>query len=422
MTDDSQNCDKDTAFFLCSQNKRFLENAKKNNASAVITADEFKNNFDLNEIKIIGVTGTNGKTTTAAAIYSLLLDLGEGAALQGTRGFYINEDKVEEKSLTTPSLFQTLYNIFRAKQQGCSYFIMEVSSHGIAQKRVESLRFALKVFTNISQDHLDYHKNMEEYIRIKSSFFSDDALKLVNKDDKQLAFNPKNCYTYALDAPASFNIAAYSLNNGISAVIKHFEQTEDFYSQLYGYFNLYNMTAAIASVKLVTDYSLREICDQVEHFGGVSGRMEVVSERPLIIVDFAHTPDGMEQVLDSLKEKEIVVVFGAGGDRDRTKRPLMGKVASRYAKKIFLTSDNPRGEKAEDIIADIYKGIVEKKNVFIEVDRKKAIQEAVKTLNQDEIILILGKGDEETQEIDGQFLPFDDREVVREIIKENFNR
>lgn len=422
LSDNSKECDADTAFFCCEQNKKFLENAKENQAAKIISPKELEELFDISDIKIIGITGTNGKTTTAAAIYSILLDLNEKVAFQGTRGLYINEERVAPKGLTTPLLFDTMCNLYRAKIAGCQYFIMEVSSHAIVQNRIEGLAFFLKVFTNLTQDHLDYHDTFEKYKKVKESFFQDDCMKLINKDAQKIEFNIKKAYTYALDAPATFNIIAYSLNNGMTAVMRHFEKQVDFQSPLYGFFNVYNLTAAVASVKLVTEHSLEEICEVVDNFAGVSGRMEVVSERPLVIVDFAHTPDGMEKVMDSLKEKDIVVVFGAGGDRDKSKRPMMGRVANRYAKKIYLTTDNPRSEEPMDIINDIYQAIDQKEKVKVSSLREDAIYFAIDELEEGETLLILGKGDEEYQEFKDKKIAFDDREVVREIIKEKFNR
>ena len=422
ISDDARECGPDTAFLLTEQNKEYLEQAKANSAASIIAPAMLQDILGIKDLKIIGITGTNGKTTTAAAIYSILLDLNENVAFQGTRGLFINDEKVEEKSHTTPPILQTLYNMSQAKRADAKYFVMEVSSHAIDQKRIESLNFALKVFTNITQDHLDYHGSFEAYWQTKSSFFSDDTLKLINKDAKKIDFNFKNAYTYALDVPASFNVVAYSLNDGITAAIKHFDTQEEFFSPLYGFFNLYNILAAIASVKLVTEYSLKDICTAVEEFAGVSGRMEVVSDRPLVIVDFAHTPDGMNKVLDSLKEKKLSVVFGAGGNRDKTKRVQMGRVANRYGKKIYLTSDNPRDEDPAKIIEDIYEGIEKKENVRIVPDRYDAIHMAIDELEEGEILMVLGKGDETFIEIGDRKIPFDDREVVREIIKEKFNR
>jgi UDP-N-acetylmuramoyl-L-alanyl-D-glutamate--2,6-diaminopimelate ligase len=418
VSENSSECGPDTAFVLTSQNEQYLDDAKKRGAHSVIGAEEIAPLFGVNRIKIIGITGTNGKTTTASAIYSFLLDLGYKAALQGTRGFFMNDEVIEGKSLTTPSVLNTYRHIYQAVVSGCEYFVMEVSSHAIVQRRIEGLPFALKILTNITQDHLDYHNDIDEYIRVKNSFFQDETKKLVNKDEVRADFNFKNAYTYGVETPATYKIMAYSLNQGVSGVIKHFEQVETFSGSLYGFFNLYNLTAAIAAVHLVTDKSLAEICDVVDNFAGVSGRMEKVSEQPTVIVDFAHTPDGMEQVLNALKEKELLVVFGAGGDRDRSKRPMMGRVASNLAKKLYVTSDNPRNEDPDRIISDILEGIDDKSNVFVDVNRRNAIAQALSDQEEDEIVLILGKGDENVQIIYDRKLPFDDREVVRELLQE----
>ena len=416
VTENSHECDAETAFIKTKQNENYVGDAQRNGAHSIIAASEIAPLFGVNRIKVIGITGTNGKTTTASAIYSMLLDLGYKAAMQGTRGFFLNDTVAEGKSLTTPSVLNTYRHIYQAVMAGCEYFVMEVSSHAIVQKRIEGINFALKILTNITQDHLDYHKSLEDYIYVKNSFFADESKKLINKDEPRAEFNYKNAYSYGAELPSTYKVMAYSLNEGVSAVIKHFEQVESFNSPMHGFFNLYNLTAAIAAVHLVTDRKLSEICEVVEHFGGVSGRMEKVSEKPLVIVDFAHTPDGMEQVLNALKEKEILVVFGAGGDRDMTKRPLMGKVASKYAKKIYVTSDNPRTEDPDAIIEDILKGIDEQSDVFVDVNRRNAIAKALDDQSGDEIVLILGKGDETYQIIYDQKLPFDDREVVRELL------
>ena len=416
ISDNTNELDESTAFFCTKQNEIYLDIAKEK-AAAIITPKVLETILDINDMIVVGITGTNGKTTTAAAIYSFLIDLNQSVALQGTRGFFIDDKMLKEKSLTTPPLLETMHNIWMAKQRGCRYFIMEVSSHAISQNRVENLKFALKVFTNISQDHLDYHKNFDEYKRVKSLFFKDDSKKLINKDAKSIDFNTKNSFTYALDAPATFNITAFSLNDGIAAIVRNFKDESNFHSPMQGLFNVYNLLAAIATVKLITEYSLDDICGVVSNFAGVSGRMEVVCYSPLIIVDFAHTPDGMQQVLDSLKDKKISLVFGAGGDRDRDKRAKMGRVANRFSKKIYLTSDNPRSEEAKDIIMDIYEGIIDKNKVKISIDRQEAIKMAIDELEDDEILMILGKGDEEYQEIDGKKIPFDDRKVVRKILQ-----
>ncbi|WP_200763206.1 UDP-N-acetylmuramoyl-L-alanyl-D-glutamate--2,6-diaminopimelate ligase [Nitrosophilus alvini] len=414
ITDNSKEIEKGDLFLKTWQNAAFSEEAKKAGAD-IVTPAQIYENLEIDRLKIIGITGTNGKTTTAAAIYSILLDLGYKTALQGTRGFFINDAKAEEKSLTTPPILQNLYNMNRALEEGCEFFVMEVSSHAIAQKRVESIDFTLKILTNITQDHLDFHKSLENYIYTKNSFFADESLKLINKDEEKAKFNIKNAMTYGVENPATFQVMAYTMKEGLGAVIRFGSEIADFHSQITGLFNLYNLTAAIAAAKIVTNKELKEICETVENFGGVSGRMEVVCGEPLVIVDFAHTPDGMQKVFEAFPGKDIAVVFGAGGDRDRGKRPKMGAVANRYAKKIYLTSDNPRNEKPEKIIEEIYVGINDKEKVKILPDRKEAIKRAVKELKKEEILLILGKGDEEYQIVGDRKIPFDDRRVIREI-------
>ncbi len=416
VTENSLECDSETAFVLTAQNERYLQNAKENNAHSIISINEIATLFGVDKIKIVGITGTNGKTTTASAIYSFLLDLGYKAAMQGTRGLFINDRVAEGKTLTTPSVLNTYKHIYQAVAEGCEYFIMEVSSHAIVQKRIEGLNFELKILTNITQDHLDFHKTLDEYIRVKNSFFQDESKKLINKDEPRAAFNIKNAYSYGIENPATYRLMAYSLNDGSSGIIQHFAEIVPFTASTHGFFNLYNLMAAIAAVHLITDKKLEEIADVVDNFAGVSGRMEQVSVVPNVIVDFAHTPDGMQQVLNALKEKELIVVFGAGGDRDRVKRPLMGRIASTLAKRVFVTSDNPRHEDPEQIVNDILEGIEDRSGVTVELNRKKAIEMALDTQKEDEVLVILGKGDETYQIIYDEKFPFDDREVVRSIL------
>lgn len=418
VSENSGECGVDCAFLLTKQNERYKEDAITRGAHSILTPQECWKLFGLDRICVIGITGTNGKTTTASAIYSLLLDLGYKAAMQGTRGFFMNDAPIEGKTLTTPSVLNTYRHMAHAIASGCQYFVMEVSSHAIEQERIAGIGFGLKILTNITQDHLDYHESIEEYVRIKNLFFADESKKLINKDESKAEFNFKNAFTYGVENPATYKIMAYSLNNGVSGVLKYFEEHIPFVSSLHGFFNLYNITAAFAAVHLVTKEPLEKIAEVIENFGGVSGRMEVVSESPLVIVDFAHTPDGMEQVLNALKEKEVLVVFGAGGDRDRTKRPMMGRVASAYAKKVYVTSDNPRFEDPDSIINDILSGIEDKTNVFVDVNRRNAIAQALRDRSGDEVVLILGKGDETSQIIYDQHLPFDDRVVAKELLAE----
>ncbi len=417
VSENSSECDEETAFVLTSQNEKYLQDAKNNSAHSIVKIKDIAELFGINKIKIVGITGTNGKTTTASAIYSFLLDLGYKVAMQGTRGLFMNDERVEGKTLTTPSVLNTYVHIYQAVSAGCEYFIMEVSSHAIVQKRIEGLDFELKILTNITQDHLDYHKTIEEYIAVKNSFFQDEGKKLINKDETRAAFNIKNTFTYGIENPATYRLMAYSLNDASSGIIQHFAQIVPFTASLHGFFNLYNLMAAIGAVHILTDKKLEEVADVVDNFAGVSGRMEQVCQKPNVIVDFAHTPDGMQQVLNALKEKELLVVFGAGGDRDRSKRPLMGRVAASLAKRVYITSDNPRNEDPELIIEDILEGIEDRSNIFIELNRKKAIEMALNDQEEEEVVVILGKGDESHQIVYDKKFPFDDRAVARELLQ-----
>lgn len=420
FTDNSSEVTDEITFVTSKQNEKFIQNARESGCEKFIKSSELKNYFDFSKIKVVGITGTNGKTTTAAAIYSILLDLGYKVALQGTRGFFINDEKVEEYSLTTPVQISNFLHIQQALEKGCDFFVMEVSSHAIEQNRIEGLEFALKIHTNITQDHLDYHKNLQEYIDVKNSFFSDDAMKLINKDDPKVKYKMKNVYAYGMENPSTYKVTAYSLKNGLHVALQHFSNMVHFSSPMMGLFNVYNLTAAVASVNLLTKKPLQEICDVVEYFGGVAGRMEVVCHKPLVVVDFAHTHDGMKEVLSSFNDYDIITVFGAGGNRDRSKRPLMGKVAEKFSKEIIITADNPRGEDPDLICEDIVKGIAKKENVIVELNRKEAIKIALeKSKNYTKpVVLVLGKGDEEYQIIYDKKLPFNDKKIIKEIIDE----
>ena len=412
LSDDTNLIDETTLFLKTAQNSKYFDG--KND---FITPKEIIDIWNLGKLKVVGVTGTNGKTTVTAGIYSVLLDLNLSPALQGTRGLFANEKQLQKKSMTTPSIMETLHNMKLSLDEDCNYFIMEVSSHAIDQNRIEDISFALKVHTNVTSDHLDYHKTIEEYRRVKSLFFADETPKLLNKDDiKNITYNPINAQSYGVDEPATFKVQAFSLINGITAGIKHLKDEETFHSPMVGVFNLFNLMAVIGSVKMLTNTPLKDICEEIEYFAGVAGRMEVVSRNPLIIVDFAHTPDGIYAVLDSMKDRDMSVVFGAGGNRDKTKRAKMGAVVGRYANKIYVTSDNPRDEEPEMIIEDILEGLYGKENVVATPHRKLALEMAIDKLEDDEVLLVLGKGDETYQEYKGKKYPFDDREVIRKIL------
>lgn len=414
FTDNTNEVNEEFIFVKNDSNIKFEQDARDNGCKQVIQSKDLINFMDFSSIKIVGITGTNGKTTTAAAIYSFLLDLGYKVALQGTRGFFINEKRVEEYSLTTPVQLANFSHIQDAINEKCEFFIMEVSSHALSQNRIEGIKFDLKIHTNITQDHLDYHNTIEEYINIKNSFFTDDCKKLINKDDKLVRFNKKNAYTYALDVPSTYKVQAYSFIEGMSVAVQNIENTVNFSSSMMGIFNIYNLTAALGAVDLITNKSLEEICEVIDGFAGVSGRMEIISNDPLIIVDFAHTPDGMKEVYESFNHKDIITVFGAGGDRDRSKRAIMGRIASTYAKHIIITSDNPRFEDPDLIIEDILKGINNRSNVIVDINRAQAIKKAMSLANSKSVVLVLGKGDETHQIIYDKKFPLEDKKIILE--------
>ncbi|OCL89864.1 UDP-N-acetylmuramoyl-L-alanyl-D-glutamate--2,6-diaminopimelate ligase [Arcobacter porcinus] len=416
FTDNTNELEKDSIFVVSKQNSKF-ENIAKDGGFQTISSNELKNYLDMSSIKIIGITGTNGKTTTATTIYNIFLALGYKVALQGTRGFFINGKQEEEYSLTTPVQIGNFVNIQKAINSSCEFFIMEVSSHAIEQNRIEGLNFALKIHTNITRDHLDYHKTVEEYINIKNLFLSDESLKLVNIDDKVLKYNPKNAYRYSINSSSDFKVDSYNLENMMKVEFINENKRYNFSSKMLGVFNIYNLMASISAVKLLTKNSFEEICETLKNYCGVSGRVEIVSLNPLVIVDFAHTPDGMEEVLKSFPNKEIICLFGAGGNRDSAKRPLMGKVAEKYSKQIVITSDNPRFEEPKAIIEDILSGIENKRDVLVEENRKEALKKAISLADENSVVLVLGKGDEATQIIKDEKIHFSDKEEIIKLLK-----
>jgi UDP-N-acetylmuramoyl-L-alanyl-D-glutamate--2,6-diaminopimelate ligase len=414
FTDNSNTVDKDTIFVKSKYNKQYIKDIK--NSKNIIDGKQLKIYFDFSKIKIVGITGTNGKTTTAGCIYSLLLDLNYKVAFQGTRGLYINKNKIKNYSLTTPVQLEIFDNIQNSIKDNCEYFIMEVSSHAIAQNRICGIDFALKIHTNITRDHLDYHKTLEEYVAVKNSFFNDDTTKLINKDDKNIKYKLKNAFSYGLDNPATYKVQAFTFKNGTTIALQYFGKMYNFTSDLRGVFNIYNLMAAVSALHILTKKPLQKICDMIDNFAGVSGRMQTISYEPYVIVDFAHTPDGMEAIFRSFKDKDIIVVFGAGGNRDKEKRKIMGKVANKYCNKIILTSDNPRDEDPDIIINNILEGIRNISITHIDLNRKEAIKTALHTANKNSVVLVLGKGDEEYQIIYDKKFPFNDKNVISKIL------
>lgn len=408
ITDNTNDASGDVLLLKTNQNSKYIKKERN-----TITPFELIEKLDFEEIQIIGLCGTNGKTTTANIVSYLLNNLECKTAMQGTQGFFVEGKAICEKSLTTPSILHTISNIEKAKELGCKIFVMEVSSHGIHQQRIEGLKFFIKCFTNISQDHLDYHKTYEEYKKVKESFFKDSSIKVINVDE-EFNFNRQNSFSYSLSQKSDFKVSNTSFIPQANSTITFLEEEALLGLKIIGEFNLYNSLCAISCVKLITNKKLEEIVKVMNTFGGVSGRVELVSKNPMVIVDFAHTPDGIEKVLKSLNSKKLVVLFGAGGDRDKSKRELMGKAVSIFSSRAIITNDNPRFEEPIDIIKDIEKGMSVDYNII--EDRKEAITYALAHLQKDEILVLLGKGDEEYIYIKGEKIPFSDKEVVLEII------
>jgi UDP-N-acetylmuramoyl-L-alanyl-D-glutamate--2,6-diaminopimelate ligase len=378
-------------------------------------------------IRLVGITGTNGKTTTATLLYNLFENLGYKAGLLSTVRNYIHKNEVPATH-TTPDPVQINALLADMVEQGCEYCFMEVSSHAVEQKRVDALDFDGAVFTNITHDHLDYHKTFSKYIQAKKAFFdmlSPEAFALFNSDDKNAAVMAQNSRatkkTYSLRNVSDFRIRIEE---------KHFEGMQLFindkevWTQLIGEYNAYNLLAVYA-VSVLLGVSEDEALKAITELKPVEGRLEAIrsNDGKTAVVDYAHTPDALENVLTTLSEfkqegRQLICVFGAGGDRDATKRPEMGRIAALYANKLVVTSDNPRSEDPETIMDDIQKGIPhdQQTDVLKISNRKEAIKVAWSLAKQGDLILIAGKGHETYQEINGVKHHFDDREVIYELI------
>jgi UDP-N-acetylmuramoyl-L-alanyl-D-glutamate--2,6-diaminopimelate ligase len=377
------------------------------------------------ELTVIGVTGTNGKTTTATSLYHLFNNLGYKSGLISTIANYIGNEKIETK-LTTPDAVE-LQRLFRLMVDAdCDFCFMEVSSHAIAQKRIANIDFDGGIFTNITHEHLDFHKTFENYLKTKKSFFDNlkpDAFVLTNIDDKNGNFvvqNTKRKYTYSLKTIADFKA---------KIIEKHFDATlvefngKEIWLQFAGRFNVYNLLAVYAVASIVLQNKDNEILEAISALKPVDGRFDIVKGRGIVaIIDYAHTPDALENVLKELKNikqptQKLITVVGAGGDRDKEKRPKMAAISDFYSDILVLTSDNPRTENPEDILNDMQKGLDDDANFLKITDRREAIKTAVKLANSGDIILIAGKGHETYQEINGIRTHFDDKEEVAKILK-----
>ncbi|OGW87089.1 MAG: UDP-N-acetylmuramoyl-L-alanyl-D-glutamate--2,6-diaminopimelate ligase [Omnitrophica bacterium RIFCSPHIGHO2_02_FULL_46_11] len=405
---------------------------KVSNSRAVLSqlvASAF--DFPARKLRCIGITGTNGKTTTAFLI-QYLLNIVSRAGLIST--IYYDDGAIKEPAETTTPSPEVLNEAFaRMVANRVSYCVMEVSSHALDQNRTEGIPFSSAVFTNLTQDHLDYHHDFDAYYQAKQKlFFSADPPKnsIINSDNAYGIRLIKECskdrrvISYGIDAPCDYRAQAVRL----SLKELHFDLIRKanrltVTAPLLLRHNVYNILAAL-SVFCEEGFDLNDVLQHLSHFPGVPGRLERIEEGQdfSVFVDYAHTPDGLKNVLSSVQgfpRSRVISVFGCGGDRDRYKRPIMGEIVNSFSDIVILTSDNPRTERAEDILAEIKKGIDAKKGkLFVIVDRREAIRQAIELAEANDLVFIFGKGHETYQILGNDKIPFSDQEIARYYLKE----
>ncbi|MCF8228895.1 MAG: UDP-N-acetylmuramoyl-L-alanyl-D-glutamate--2,6-diaminopimelate ligase [Bacteroidales bacterium] len=379
------------------------------------------------KLKLVGVTGTNGKTTIVHLLHSLFTGLGYQSGMLSTIGNLIHDKKIQATH-TTPDPVSINKLLKQMLEEGCSHCFIEVSSHAIDQKRIAGLNFAGGIFTNITHDHLDYHKTFAAYLSSKKEFFDQlpaEAFALVNKDDKNGPVMLQNTkatgHTYALKSNAEFK--GKILENQFEGLNMMIGKQEAWF-QLSGVFNAYNLMAVYATAVLLGE-NATEVLAKLSQIKGAEGRMDFMrtDDGIMAIVDYAHTPDALKNILETINEvrtgsEELITVVGTGGDRDRTKRPVMARTAASLSTKVIFTSDNPRSENPDAIIEDMVKGVegVDYKKILSISKRDEAIKTACMLVKPGDIILVAGKGHEKYQDIKGVKHPFDDKEKLREYL------
>ena len=394
-------------------------------ASMAKIADNFYNH-PSKKFGVIGVTGTNGKTSITTLLSEILKSNNNKVGLIGTIKIFDGEEEIQSNSTTPESI--ELQNYFNAMLNNkCDYCAMEVSSHSLALNRVDETDFKLGLFTNLTPDHLDFHKDLEDYRRSKEKlFFKTSIANIINIDDdggKKIYENIKYLktpvYTYGIDNEADFMARDIQISaNGVSYKLKTPTYEDNIFVPIPGKFTVYNTLAVIAACYML-NLDKDVIIKTLKNTNGITGRFEIVeNDKDInVIIDYAHTPDALENILNTVKEfakGDIITVFGCGGDRDKIKRPLMGKISQKLSDICIITSDNPRNENPnliiEDILSGLYKDI---KNYKVIIDRKEAIEEAIKIAKKDDIIIIAGKGHENYQIIGKNKYHFDDKEIVK---------
>jgi UDP-N-acetylmuramoyl-L-alanyl-D-glutamate--2,6-diaminopimelate ligase len=381
-----------------------------------------------NKLKLVGVTGTNGKTTTTSLLFELFTNLGYKVGLISTVVYRIGEKEIKATH-TTPDAIRLNELFAQMVEEKCDFCFMEVSSHAIHQGRINGIDFTGGVFTNITHDHLDYHKTFKEYIDVKKKFFdglSSDAFAITNLDDKNGMVMMQNTkaevLTLAIKGDADFK--AKIIENQFTGLQLKIND-KDLWVKLIGDFNAYNILSVYAVALQLLEDEL-EVLTQISALNNVEGRFEYMrtTKNIVAIVDYAHTPDALKNVLKTIANirtgnEKVITVVGCGGDRDKTKRPIMANIACKLSDKVILTSDNPRTENPVTILEEMQKGVepIDYKKTITITDRKEAIKTASALAEENDIILVAGKGHENYQEINGERFPFDDLEILTETLK-----
>ncbi len=415
----------------------YIEEAIKNGATTIIaTKGEYsvntiivkdtleylteylENNYydEIKDIKLIGMTGTNGKTTTCFLIYQALNKLNIPCAYIGTIGFYL-DNEVKELNNTTPNIYELYNMLLLCAKKNIKYVVMEVSSQGIAMGRIKTLIFDYVIFSNLTQDHLDYHKNMKDYALAKQGLFrqTNNSVAIVNNDDsykdyflldnKNITYGKEKSDYIIKDINSTLDGTYFKLND------------EEYFTKLIGEYNVYNITIVIILLKTM---GYNNISNLIKELLPPVGRMDIVKyNNNYIVIDYAHTPDAVKKIISNvskLEHNKIITMVGCGGNRDKTKRPIMGNIATTYSDYVIFTSDNPRFENKRKILKDIVCKL-DNNNYKIVVNRKKAIKKCIQMLTKNDILLLLGKGHEDYQIIKDKKIPFSDKEVVLKTIR-----
>lgn len=437
----------------CEDGNRFIDEAVKNGAKGVVILSKVKPPFYKNisflkvkdtrkalaelavefygnpsrKIKVIGITGTNGKTTVTYLLEAVLKEANLSAGVIGTINYRF-QDKIIPSINTTPGPVELQSVLSDMLKEKVKYAVVEVSSHALDQQRCEGINFHSAIFTNLTQDHLDYHKNLDNYFKAKARLFAgmpSRSFAVINNDDKYAGRLKKltkaKVITYGIDSNA--DVTAENIKFGVSQTefqLKTSKGKTDFRIKLIGKHNVYNVLAAIAWAQK-EGIAPSVIKSALEEFPNVPGRLEKVNFKGdfSVFVDYAHTEDALKNAIRSLRQvsgNKIIVVFGCGGDRDKTKRPKMGRVVSELCDYAIITSDNPRSEDPEEIIKDIKRGI-SKNNYCVVLKRHEAIKKSLSLAKAGDIVLVAGKGHENYQVIKDKSIPFDDREAIKECLK-----